>query len=911
MKKKNYMNRKVLLTVFALALVGMIAWAQDYYRLYTGAGESVQISGNAIDSVKVESGSLKFYEGNAASYTQALSGIDSLAFESAPNGELPRFAVISDTHFGNNVGQGPQVKVPKALKNILGKDPVDALFVVGDMTNGGTEAEYDQLKVVFGDPQNVPAGLPVYYLMGNHDNYTDASAASIFRNKLGQELHQYIDIKGYPFITISQTGRSSTDYNTGALNFLSEKLADATVKYPGKPVFVFIHVPSQNTCYGSITWGTSVFFSILNSYPQAVVFSGHSHLSVADPRSIHQDKFTSVNDGSTTYSGNERGEVTIGTLPEGYENITEGLIVNVLPDSNVEIERWDTYRNEEILPRWLLEAPFNGSKFTYKDRDGLPPPAFADGAKPEVSDVSNYSCTVVYPQAIDNEVVRRYLIEILDGESAVSSYSQFSQFYLNSQMPSKLTAFFFGLPENKTLTARVTALDSYGNPSLPILSDPFETSSYTPDPNVQAPVADLLDAVFSEGGVATDVSAQQHLLTKGSTPPTTYLNETYNKWTASFTIDKTSYFKMDYQNNQVVKDAFVNAFSFETLYMANSTSATLAPLSAQHTGGAGIAARSGVIEFWIYLNGAYVTVGSGLTMELGRYYHVVTTYDKNTEKAIIYVDGNKVGELPAVGSFGFPALTNAQWIGIGADASTSANADFSLNGDVVIARMYGKALSHDEVSALYKNIVVPDAAAKWTVAGPGNMEWYKWGSSKTIGTSAANAPSLTDGPNDIQAWALAKEDHIKITSPLTTPATAYTLLWDIRVSDLSGYRPLLQTSESNADDGDIFLKANTIGSGSYSPEGTLVNDTWHRIVISVDAAEAKQVMFYVDGRYVLTKTLSSQTDITRYTLQDIFWIFLDDSNEDNALDCAGIALWEGVLSAKQILMLGAAGTPIQ
>ncbi|KAA6345290.1 3' 5'-cyclic adenosine monophosphate phosphodiesterase CpdA [termite gut metagenome] len=80
------------------------------------------------------------------------------------NADSPRFAVISDIHFGSKAEKGPTVKVPQALKNILGKERLDALFIVGDLTNNGKEEEYDQLKSVFDDKTIVPEGIAVYSL---------------------------------------------------------------------------------------------------------------------------------------------------------------------------------------------------------------------------------------------------------------------------------------------------------------------------------------------------------------------------------------------------------------------------------------------------------------------------------------------------------------------------------------------------------------------------------------------------------------------------------------------------------------------------------------------------------------------------------------------------------------------------
>ena len=85
----------------------------------------------------------------------------------------PRFAVISDIHFGNNKGEGPMVKVPKALKNLIAKQPrIDAIFVVGDISDYGQAHQYDMVLKVFNDTTIVPANLPVFFLMGNHDHYS-------------------------------------------------------------------------------------------------------------------------------------------------------------------------------------------------------------------------------------------------------------------------------------------------------------------------------------------------------------------------------------------------------------------------------------------------------------------------------------------------------------------------------------------------------------------------------------------------------------------------------------------------------------------------------------------------------------------------------------------------------------------
>ncbi|MDR3183559.1 MAG: metallophosphoesterase [Planctomycetaceae bacterium] len=390
-----------------------------------------------------------------------------------PAADLPRFAVISDIHIENKVGEWAKVKVPRALKNLLSKTPtVDAVFVVGDLTQSAKPEEFDRVAAMFADKTLVPEGIRPYFLLGNHDTGSGGKAIPLFSEKLKQPIHQYIEIKGYPFITVSMNDnnwKNPNSYTEESQLFLKEKLADAAAKYAGKPVFVFIHVPPKDTCYGSVRWGIEKFKGILNQYPQAVVFSGHSHLPVGDPRSIHQDKFTAINDGSTTYSGVEEYEkLTIGIHPENNEKVTEGLILTVLDSGSVDIERWDTCRNEKILPNWTLAAPHDGSQFHYKNRNGLPAPAFAEDAKIAVKRTGEKEVAVTFPQAADNEVVHNYLVEVVkDGKTAASNRT-FSQFYLNSDMPKTLTVKFKDLPAALPYQISVRAVDSFGNQSEPI-----------------------------------------------------------------------------------------------------------------------------------------------------------------------------------------------------------------------------------------------------------------------------------------------------------------------------------------------------------------------------------------------------------------------------------------------------------
>ncbi len=419
------------------------------------------------------------------------------------------FGVISDTHFENNMGDGAMVKVPKALKALTSYGPLDAIAVAGDITDNGNPEFYKMLVSVFGDSQSYtnPVGK-LMFMMGNHDNYPGEAAQSNYQEGLkdlnGGELyplHTYSVIKGYPFITVSMSASGGEGaYPAATREWLNTHLEKAAAECPGKPIFVFTHVPPTYTCYATwadwengVSWSMNSLNSILNKYPQAVVFAGHSHYPLGDPRSIHQGTnpnsnrqnfYTVINTGSTSYTEIE------GVLPTNYQNVSEGLIVTELENGNIEIRRYDTYRNEEIgaTDRWVLEAPFDGSMFKYATiydsddnpdgrpiRDGLPEPAFFESAELTVEPAS-YDAKITFPQATDTECVVRYEAIVTMAESGVivAQGSEYAQYYLNSDMPETITIPVKGLRPEVEYMVEVKAYDSFSNASEPLYAT-FET----------------------------------------------------------------------------------------------------------------------------------------------------------------------------------------------------------------------------------------------------------------------------------------------------------------------------------------------------------------------------------------------------------------------------------------------------
>lgn len=627
----------------------------------------------------------------------------------------PRFAVISDLHFGNSQGIGPVAKNTMIFRSLATKN-LDAVFALGDLTDWGTEAQWQQYKSVMSDPTIIPSTMPVYVMMGNHDHYNSPGTVceNLYKTYTGQPLHQYIDIKGYPFITISMNGTGWGNYSAESVQFLKASLENAAVKYAGKPIFVLTHVPTTGTTYGSNAndgnFGNTVYDNLLKAYPQVILMTGHTHAPLGDPRSIYQNFYTSVNDGSSSYSVIESGTVNIGSSPENSANVTEGIIVTIDRDKNVTLERRDTYRDEEIVPAWHVNAPHNGTAFLYKNRTNAIAAVFAANSVPTVSEVTQTTCKVTFPQATEtaDDVVHHYVIEILDGTTVVSSFKKFSEFYLNSAKPTQFTVTLGGLPEGKTLKAQVKAVDAYFNRSTPIVSSDFTTESFTPTPGSSKPAASslLLDVKFNVNGTATDASAQNSTITTGATTPVTYLNSTYNIQTAKFTKSSSCFYKVDYQNKQTLKDAFVNGFTFETVYKANTVGSLMHPFSALEAGGMGIMhsfTSANLFQFRVRFGSSYADLYSTIPIVANKYYHILVSYDKTASKLRMYIDGVLAGELATTGTLSLPVAA-AQWIGIGGDAGTGTVVQNPLDGEIVIARIYNKAITRDEAYWLYQEV---------------------------------------------------------------------------------------------------------------------------------------------------------------------------------------------------------------
>ncbi len=394
----------------------------------------------------------QFFIGGAAA-TGAFGAFGGCRFFGAANfraGGVPklRFGVVSDIHITRvgadekMEGWGNNLTFRHTLEWFRSQN-VDAVMIAGDMADHGTDenlmAVAQAWYAVFPDDK-YPDGRPIekVFVYGNHDwegfSYGNAVkkiypdekelARHIIRTdysgwweKAFHESYAPIyskEIKGYTFIGTHWDPRgpaSSPKRKTYAFGRI-EKFMEANGKKldPSLPFFYVQHPHPKDTCYGSWAWGRDrgVVTKTLSAYPNAIAFSGHSHYTLTDERSIWQGAFTSVGTSSLRYSGMPYDEHP----PVGFENTAsegrdawrhnaakmmrnfaagdcrQGMLWSVYDDCIV-VKRREFLSNLDLGDDWVLPLPAAESKpFAFAEHaKKFRAPAFAPDAKLQVSTI--------------------------------------------------------------------------------------------------------------------------------------------------------------------------------------------------------------------------------------------------------------------------------------------------------------------------------------------------------------------------------------------------------------------------------------------------------------------------------------------------------------------------------------------
>ncbi|MCS5719223.1 metallophosphoesterase [Herbiconiux sp. CPCC 205763] len=432
---------------------------------------------------------------------------------------------------------------------------VETTLWPGDLTNGNSEEEYSQLKDVIDSEDHY--GIEHYVSLGNHDTTSGADLGdyALFETATGQRPNADYTVNGYHVITVSPgsgefaedadaaPGTDSSGMPTTAASgsygyastWLNTRLAADTAAAPEKPVFVLVHAPLRCTHYVSNEWyGSGLatgcgdnFDSLFESYPQAVVWSGHIHTPNHIPTSLWQGTqagggFTTVNAPPLAYYEMETGVVSSvsndvsDSTPDDAGNNRETAIVEV-DGSKVTITNYDLQADmwEPTVWEWDVAESLDTSK-SYEERFPLGDARANHTAGPvwdasdaiTVTNVKENTAQVDWTQAEAapndvHDIVQKYLVEVIDPETretAVSFY-RWSQYYV-MPLPDSVGHEVWDLKPGTEYTVQITPINAWSKAGAPLTTtftttgeSTHETSTFE-DHGAAMPAADMLDIDF-------------------------------------------------------------------------------------------------------------------------------------------------------------------------------------------------------------------------------------------------------------------------------------------------------------------------------------------------------------------------------------------------------------------------------
>ena len=319
-----------------------------------------------------------------------------------------RLGVVSDIHIRNN-GKTENGYVAgstgtfRAALEYFRERRVDAVVIAGDMADTGKMSELDRVgqvwREVFPDSKGLDgARVEPVFVYGNHDRLAwkwplrGAAAkdpekvaaarkgaiggreAEAWKRAFGLEWQPVysVKVKGYTFLC------AHWGYEKDIPAYAAAHAAELDL-HGARPFFCVQHPHPKGTLFSY--WGKGAedggqLTEFLKDYPNAVSFSGHSHMGLTDDRSVWQGAFTAVNTCtllqiSTPYGGewqcvNSRRKDTSLARHMGATSRKgrQGMVMDVWPD-RLEIERREFALGEVAGPVRTVPVPANPANPAY------------------------------------------------------------------------------------------------------------------------------------------------------------------------------------------------------------------------------------------------------------------------------------------------------------------------------------------------------------------------------------------------------------------------------------------------------------------------------------------------------------------------------------------------------------------
>lgn len=715
-----------------------------------------------------------------------------------------RFAVGSDLHIGRN--EDASEKLRNAFDAFYQTDSqLDAAIFVGDITNNGAEGEYTKLIDILNNKLKDHTKLGM--MMGNHEFNTASGAvdrykAAMSKLKQGvnrQDTNNNITVgDGYHIITMSAKNYGG-DY-TDNYEWLKQQLEEAAAEDPEKPIFLAQHHGFKDSAYVTNEWYGEFgkINELLKQYPQVIDFSGHSHATLNDPRSINQDLgFTAIQDGTIgAYFENESGKME-GTIPADSENASQALMVEVDDKNQVTIRRMDLNAGKYIGQPWNLDIPelVKHKSFPYtteKRTSESAVPSFPAGAKAEASNIKDASADITFTQGQnedknDDGWIHSYRIKAVNkgtGKTDVDKLT-FSDYYM-PPMKRELTKTITGLSDDTEYRIEITAINPFQKESTQKLTADIKTPSLLTEEelNKTAPKADLLDVDFA-GGTASDQSEAGHTAVRKGAPVIAY-NDILGKKTAKF--DGSSAFAFHFRTDEYTK--MQKGFTMECMMKLDSEGN---PFSDQESAGAGFELNSDgkTLEFWSRHGGNYKKPTAQI--DTAKWVHAAATYDGSVLK--LYVNGKLKDVISAPDQWVIPE-DGAKYFFIGSDTNKNGEIQNAVKGEIASARIYSRALTIGEITKLYwkeaKTVISVAGDASFTAVRGTSYAIPK--ASAQIAATGDSSAKVTEEVRDSKGNTVALNNH-----KFTVTDTAYTITYKANNAELKKEIKVQEPAAPSAD----------------------------------------------------------------------------------------------------------------
>lgn len=299
------------------------------------------------------------------------------AFAGAAAGDRPIWTagIVTDTHVGSTRESCDLVEKACTLfasrgidvfihcGDIADRHSPEGYRILSELTDAAFPAKPKEKIWVYADHDfNGRRDEPWETVMGDVKRHLGASNG----------LYGLVDMRGWPLLVFPQR----IDF-ARAERMLSEACADP--RFAGKPVFVFDHVPPEDTTEDTATWGDRGRRELYSKFPRAIVVHGHVHGSLRSELNIWQEGFTAVNMGCLSrWDGH-----AVGAAPETKRS--HGAVLMEVFADRVVFRRYDVRTGEEYGADepWTVPLPFDPATAPYR-RDRAagrePVPQFPAGA---------------------------------------------------------------------------------------------------------------------------------------------------------------------------------------------------------------------------------------------------------------------------------------------------------------------------------------------------------------------------------------------------------------------------------------------------------------------------------------------------------------------------------------------------